>query len=191
MGSDQIRWDKEFAGQEFTLGKKPNSFLKKHIHLLPRGKALDLAAGEGKNAAFLAKRGFHVEAVDISKAGLKKARRLAGKNGVKIQTHCVDLNSYRIEPGKYDLIVDFYFLNRRLIPRIKKGLKIGGRVVFETYTTAQSRLGAGGPHTLRYQLKSNELLKLFDGMRILFYREGIFREDGRLKAVASLIAEKK
>ncbi len=190
MGSNQIRWDKEFAGKEFTLGKRPNPFLKKYIHLLPRGKALDLAAGEGKNAVFLARQGFDVEAVDLSKVGLEKARRLAKANGVKIHTHLADLNSYRIEPERYDLIVNFYFLNRRLIPRIKKGLKIGGKVVFETYTTEQSRLGTGGPHTLRYLLKSNELLTLFNGLRILFYREGIFREEGRLKAVASLIAEK-
>ena len=149
-----------------------------------------MAAGEGKNAVFLAELRFDVEAVDISKVALDHTRKFAREKRVKIRTIPADLNSFPIEQGKYDLVIDFYFLNRRLIPRIKKGLKPGGLVVFETYTTEQTSLGTAGPHTPRYLLKSNELLKRFAGFRVLFYREGIFRENGRRKAVASLIAQK-
>ncbi len=70
------------------------------------------------------------------------------------------------------------------------GLKRGGMVIFETYILDQMELGTGGPKNSRYLLKHNELLNLFRDLRILFYREGIFREGGRKKAVASLIAEK-
>ncbi|HYA90063.1 MAG TPA: methyltransferase domain-containing protein [Thermodesulfobacteriota bacterium] len=190
MTADQKRWDERFGRKEFALGKDPNPFLKKHIHLLPRGKALDLATGEGRNAVFLAQNGFEVDAVDISEKGLKKVRALAREKGVEINTVLVDLDQYQIEKERYDLIANFYFLKRRLIPRIKKGLKKGGKVIFETYILEHRTLGVGGPKQAKYFLKPNEPLRLFKGFRIQFYREGIFREGGRRKAVASLIAEK-
>ena len=191
MKSDQKRWDERFGGKEFALGKEPNPFLKKHIRLLPKGKALDIATGEGRNAVFLAQNGFEVDAVDISEKGLKKAQKFAGEKGVNINTFLVDLDQYPIGKERYDLIADFYFLRRRLIPRIKKGLKKGGKVIFETYLLEHRKLGTGGPKQAKYFLKPNELLRLFKDFGILFYREGIFREGGKRKAVASLIAEKR
>ena len=190
MRTDQNRWNKRFGKKGFALGKEPNPFLKKHIHLLPRGKALDIAAGEGRNAIYLAQNGFDVDAVDISEKGLKKAQKLAREKRVKINTFLVDLDQFQIEKGRYDLVANFYFLKLRLIPRIKKGLKKGGKVIFETYILEHRTLGVGGPKQAKYFLKPNEPLRLFKGFRILFYREGIFREGGRKKAVASLIAEK-
>jgi tellurite methyltransferase len=190
MKSDQRRWNERFKRKEFALGKEPNPFLKKYIHLLPKGKALDIASGEGRNAVLLAQQGFEVDAVDISGKGLKKAQKLAREQGVKIKTFLVDLDQYQIEKERYDLIANFYYLKRRLIPRIKKGIKKGGRVVFETYLLEHRTLGTGGPKQAKYFLKPNELLRLFKNFRILFYREGIFKEGGRKKAVASLIAEK-
>ena len=190
MRSDQKRWDERFRKKEFAFGKEANPFLKRHIALLPKGKALDIATGEGRNAIFLAQNGFDVEAVDISKMGLRKARKLAEEMGVKIRTFNVDLDTYQIKKGQYDLIANFYFLKRSLIPKIKKGLKKGGRVIFETYLLEHRNLGTGGPKETKYFLKPNELLRLFDGFRILRYREGIFREGGKRKAIASLIAQK-
>jgi SAM-dependent methyltransferase len=191
MKADQKRWDEKFRRKKYTLGTEANPFLRKHIRLLPRGKALDVAAGEGRNTLFLAQHGFNVEAVDISKEGLSKARKLAKVKGVKIKTVLADLDQYPIEKERYDLITDFYFLDRRLIPRIKKGLRKGGRIVFETYLIEHSNICREGPRNPKYLLKPNELLKLFGGFHILFYREGIFREGGKKKAIASLIAEKK
>ena len=149
-----------------------------------------MATGEGRNAVFLAEHGFEVDAVDISEKGLKKAQALAGEKGVRIKTFRSDLDQYQIKKEQYDLIANFYFLKRRLIPRIKEGLKKGGKVVFETYLLEHRALGVEGPKQAKYFLKPNELLRLFKNFRILFYREGIFREGGRKKAIASLIAEK-
>ena len=190
METDQKRWDKRFGRKEFALGKGPNPFLKKHISFLPKGKALDMATGEGRNAVFLAQNGFEVDAVDISQKGLKKARKLAQEKGVKVNALLVDLDHYQIEKDRYDLIANFYFLKRRLIPKIRKGLKKGGKVIFETYLLEHRTLATGGPKQTKFFLKPNELLTLFKNFRILFYREGIFREGGRRKAVASLIAQK-
>jgi tellurite methyltransferase len=190
LKADKKRWDKRFGKKEFALGKEPNPFLKKHIHLLPKGKALDLATGEGRNAVFLGENGFEVEAVDISEKGLKKTRELAREKGVKVNAHLVDLDHYQIQKERYDLIASFYFLKRRLIPKIRKGVRKGGKIIFETYLLEHRTLAAGGPRQAKYFLKPNELLRFFKDFRILFYREGIFKEGGKRKAVASLIAEK-
>ncbi len=190
MKTDQKKWNKRFGRKEFALGREPNPFLKRHLSLLSKGRALDIATGEGRNAVFLAQNGFEVDAVDISREGLKKARKFAREKGVKVNALLVDLDRYQIEEDRYDLIANLYFLKRRLIPKIRKGLKKGGKVIFETYLLEHRTLAAGGPRQAKYFLKPNELLRLFKGFRILFYREGIFREGGRRKAVASLIAEK-
>ena len=149
-----------------------------------------MATGEGRNAVFLAQNGFEVDAVDISEKGLRKARKLAREKGVKVNALLVDLDHYQIERERYDLIANFYFLKRRLIPKIREGLKKGGKVIFETYLLEHRKLATGGPKQAKYFLKPNELLRLFKDFRILFYREGIIREGGKRKAVASLIAQK-
>ncbi len=190
MKTDQKRWDERFKGKKFAFGKEPNPFLKKYLRFLPIGKALDIAAGEGRNAVFLAMHGFDVDAVDISKKGIQKARNLGKEAGIRIRTVLSDIDIHPIEKERYDLIANFYFLKRSLIPRMKKGLKKGGRIIFETYTLEQRNLGVKGPKDAKYFLRPNELLRLFRDFRILFYREGVFKEGGRRKAVASLIAEK-
>jgi len=190
MRKDQKRWDENYRRLKFLPGKKANAFLRKHIRSLPKGKALDLACGDGANAVFLAQEGFAVDAVDISPLGLKMARRLARAKKLKVHFRLADLDSFSLPRGQYDLITVFYFLSRPLIPRIKKALKPGGRIVFETYTIEQPLLGTGGPHKPSYLLRPNELLGLFSGMRVRFYREGFFQVDGQKKAIASLIAQK-
>lgn len=190
MKTDQERWDRRYRARKFVLGGEANLFLRRHIRHLSSGRALDIAAGEGRNSVFLARHGFEVDAVDISPIGLAKAKRLAKQAGVKIRPCLADLDRFLIPEEHYDLIADFYFLSRRLISRIKKGLRKGGKVIFETYLIDQRDLGTGGPRDPKYFLKHNELLRLFKGFRILIYREGIFREHGKRRAIASLIAEK-
>jgi tellurite methyltransferase len=190
MKSDQERWDKKYQGEELAKGKKPNAFLQKHLSSLEKGVAIDLATGEGRNAVLLAQAGWKVDAIDISPVAVRKARKLAKEAGVRINFIRADLDFYAIAKEKYDLISVFYFWNRRLIPRMKRGLKKGGRILFETYTFETLFRGLDGPREAKYLLKANELLELFRDFRVLFYREGIFREGGRKKAIASLIAQK-
>jgi tellurite methyltransferase len=190
MKEDRKRWDERYRERKLDLNQGANTILKKYLRLLPKGKALDLAAGEGRNALFLAEHGFEAEAVDISPLAISRAKKLARARGVRIKAMAADLDAHPIAEGKYEVILNFYFLDRRLIPRIKRGLKKGGMVVFETYTAEQKKLGTGGPGQTQYLLKPNELLRLFREFHVLFYREGIFREGGKRRAIASLIARK-
>lgn len=191
---DREIWDKRYDTEEYLFGREPTPFLKEHINILPKGKALDIAMGEGKDAVFLAKNGYEVDGCDISEVAIKKAYKLAEENNVKINALVVDLEKYEITEGKYDLITCFYYLQRSLIPQIKKGLKVGGMIVFETYTVDNPKLGFPyGPKNEAFLLKHNELLDFFRSFaqdkdfRVLYYREGVINNQ---KAIASLIAQK-
>lgn len=190
MKSDQKKWDEKYRAKAFAKGAGPNPFLKKNIRLLGQGRALDIAAGTGRNAVFLAQNGWTVEAVDISRVGLKKGQQWARQNHVAIRTICADLDSYPFEKERYDLIANFYFLDRRLIPKMKRGLKMGGKIIFETYVANPEAKNSETPSNGKYLLRANELLTRFRDFRILFYREGIFHEGGKKRAIASLLAQK-
>jgi tellurite methyltransferase len=165
---------------------EPAKFLRDNIMLLPKGRAIDVAMGNGRNAVFLAKMGFAVEGVDISPDAVKTALEAARDAGVAIKADVANLEGdYRIKASAYDVIICFRYLQRSLIPQIKEGLRRGGMVVYETFTVEQVRFGK--PSNPEYLLKYNELLHLFLDFRCRFYQEGIL-ETG--KAMARLIAEK-
>lgn len=64
-------WDERYSAEEYAYGKAPNKFLEVHYKVIPKGKVLSLAEGEGRNAVFLAKQGYSVTAVDASQVGLE------------------------------------------------------------------------------------------------------------------------
>ncbi|MDH5698976.1 MAG: class I SAM-dependent methyltransferase, partial [Nitrospirota bacterium] len=159
-------------------------FLKDHVDLLPKGAALDLAMGEGRNGVFLATKGFQVTGVDISEAGFKKARALAAEKGVKLTTVVADLEQYTIPPNTYDVIICTYFLQRDLFPKIAAALKPGGVAVIETYTV--DNLQYRPTFNKAFLLERNELLTLLTGLRVLRYQE----VDNGNAAFASVLAQK-
>lgn len=184
---DKIFWDKKYGTEAYIFGKEPVEFLREHIDLLPRGKVLDIAMGEGRNAVFLAKHGFEVDGCDISETAIKKARELARESNVTIHAFVADLETYQLSKDTYDVITCFYYLQRDLVPQMKAALKPGGVIVYETYTLENWEHGFDGPKNKDYLLQSNELLHFFKDLKILYYRELIL--DNK-KAIASLIAKK-
>ena len=166
--------------------REPSRLLVDFLPVLQKGRALDLACGEGRNAIYLAREGFDVDAIDISDVALDKGRIAAG--GLKIHFISADLEAFQIPENSYDLIINFNYLQRSLSPNIKRGLKIGGYVLFETYTLEQQRFGP--PRNPEFLLKPNELLTMFRDLHIVYYREGVVEEGGRKKGIASLVGKK-
>jgi 2-polyprenyl-3-methyl-5-hydroxy-6-metoxy-1,4-benzoquinol methylase len=72
-------WDKRYRTKDYAYGKAPNDFLAEKCSVIPKGKVLSLAEGEGRNAVFLAKQGYSVTAVDASQVGLGKAKKIGGR----------------------------------------------------------------------------------------------------------------
>ena len=181
---DKQRWDKKYDTETYLFGRNPIPFLKDHLDLLPKGAALDLAMGEGRNGVFLATKGFQVTGVDISEAGFKKALALAAEKGVKLTTVVADLDQYTIPPNTYDVIICTYFLQRDLFPKIAAALKPGGVAVIETYTV--DNLQYRPTFNKAFLLERNELLTLLPGLRVLRYQE----VDTGDAAFASILAQK-
>lgn len=187
---DQARWDRKHS--QGGNSEAPSIFLREIIDgkdwkLLP-GRVLDLACGDGRNAIFLASRGFQVTAVDISPAGIARGRARAKEKALAIDWQEADLEV--LDPGveSYDLIVNIKYLQRSLVPRIKRALKNGGHVVFETFLIDQQPLGH--PSNPAYLLAHNELLDFFRDFRVLYYREGKCFEGAEPSFRACLLAQK-
>jgi SAM-dependent methyltransferase len=158
------------------------------VSLARKGRALDLAAGNGRNARFLAERGFIVHAVDISNVALAP---LAGLHP-GLHPICADLDHFDIAVNSYDLIVNIRFLHRRLFPQIYEGLRPGGVLIFESYV-----MRAGEPvdrcFCPDYLLRENELLQAFIRLNVRYYRDRAVSDDdhGRRPAYcAGLVAVK-
>jgi SAM-dependent methyltransferase len=105
---DQAAWDERYAGPELIWGSGPNCFVAEELAALPPGRAIDLGTGEGRNAIWLAERGFTVTAVDWSQVGLARAAGLAALRGVSVEWVHADLLDYRPAPGAYDLVLIAY-----------------------------------------------------------------------------------
>ncbi len=191
------RWDARYGKAEsFVYGSEPVRFLKEQMPKLTRrkGRALCLAAGEGRNAVYLAQQGFEVVAVDISAVGLEKCRALAQLRGVEVETVTADLTTFDLGVEGYDLITDFYYHQPDLFPKILAALKPGGFFILQNFTVDQPATGRFGPKNPAYLAKPNELLLAFSGFRIRHYEdtvveldEGMHRGPG---AVVRLVVEK-
>ena len=105
---DQTAWDERYAGPELVWGSGPNCFVAEELAALPPGRAIDLGTGEGRNAIWLAERGFTVTAVDFSRVGLARAAGLAAGRGVSVDWVHADLLDYQPTPGGYDLVLIAY-----------------------------------------------------------------------------------
>jgi len=142
-------WDERYAAKEFVYGKEPNTFLTEHVALLPKGKVLSLAEGEGRNAVFLASLGYEVTAVDSSLVGLDKGRLLAKERAVSVEWIHADLSDFSLGENQWDGIVSIFcplpsLLRQKIHHALPHALKTGGIYLLEAYTPAQIGRGTGG-----------------------------------------------
>jgi tellurite methyltransferase len=183
MQKDRVKWNKKHRKTRFSA--EPSLIVKKYCRSAPIGKALDIAAGKGRNAVFLAEQGFDVEAVDISDQALI---RLSGRHP-NVRPVCADLDYFDIPESRYNLILNIRFLNRRLFLCIQDGLNPGGILIFETYMDPPPKADPG-VFCRDYLLRTNELLHAFLQLNIIFYAEQISDEGDDTRRVASLVAMK-
>ena len=163
MESDRIKWNSRFASQESFLGRRPSPFLAREIErikqLVTGRRALDIACGEGRNSIFLAGHGFQVTGVDISEVGLAKAARRAAEEAVDVEFVHADLDHVR-PGGRFDLVLNFNFLQRSLIPVEVELLRPGGVLLFDTILALPSIPAPSNPD---FYLQPGELQRLFSG----------------------------
>lgn len=187
---DKFRWDKQYQTAQ-RIGA-PSQFLQHCLESeswpAPRGKALDIACGQGRNAIYLAQRGFDVTAVDISSVALEEGQRRAQEENLSIEWQQADLERLTLPANEYDLVINFDYLQRSLIDASKRAVKVTGRIIFETYLIDQAAIGH--PKNPDYLLKHNELLDAFRDFRVLHYREGKFTDNETVSYRAGIFAER-
>lgn len=200
MSNQRTPWDERYDTADFAYGREPNAFLAGKGGMIPTGDVLCLAEGEGRNAVFLAKLGHRVVAVDSSAVGLAKAARLAGDNGVRIETVTADLAEFALEPGRWDAIVSIFChvplpVRLALHRKVVEGLRPGGLFILEAYTPAQLALRTGGPPSEDMMMTLSGLREELAGLEFVEGRE-IERDvvEGRLHtgrgAVVQVVARK-
>ncbi|WP_306052100.1 class I SAM-dependent methyltransferase [Natronococcus wangiae] len=163
MTDDRDRWNDRY--REDAPPEEPAAIVREHAADLPRGTALDLACGGGRNAIFLAERDFDVTGIDVSDEALAHARRRADDAGVDVDFVRADANDVDLEEGAYDVIVVTYFRTRERLPDLVDALAPGGVLCYE------HRLETGEDR--RFRVRSNELLRACLGLRIVRYEEPI------------------
>jgi SAM-dependent methyltransferase len=196
-------WDQRYGEPGFAYGTAPNAFLVEQTARVPAGRVLCLAEGEGRNAVFLATRGYHVHAIDQSPVGLRKATELARNAGVKIATQVGDLGEIKLEAGEWNGIVSIFahmpaVLRKSLHAKVVAALAPGGVFVLEAYTRRQLEIGGiGGPNEqqLDYFMSIASLREELSGLEFV-HAEETFRDidEGRFHrgrgAVVHVIAAK-
>ena len=144
-------WDRRYAEKDLLWSASPNRLLVAQVQDLPPGRALDLACGEGRNALWLAERGWDVLGVDFSEVAIAKARTRAGEAaGGRATFLCADLLDFEPERTAFDLVVVLFLqlpaAERRLVlGRAASALAPGGTLLVLGHDLTNLTDGVGGP----------------------------------------------
>jgi SAM-dependent methyltransferase len=190
MGNDRARWNERYRSDgDFDLPSEPIPAVKRLFEALPRGRALDVATGTGRNARYLASQGYAVDAMDVSDAALTRAAAAAEAEGVDgIDWIRADVDDFDFEASTYDVITVSFFAALDALPELKEALAPGGVLIYEHHLRSSDPLDVG-PSNDRYRFRSNDLLRACLDLTILEYRERTRREDeGGRQAVATVVA---
>lgn len=147
---DRDLWEKRYGEAQPVWGWAPNRFVAEVLGPLPPGRALDLAAGEGRNALWLADLGWRATAVDFAENALARGRAQAAEHGLDIEWVHADVLEYEPEAGAYDAVVIAYLHlgAERLgtvLRRAAKALAPGGTLVVVGHDVTNIADGVGGP----------------------------------------------
>lgn len=188
------RWNARHAERADDPLAAPSGWLAVHrepLAAVAPGRALDIAAGRGRNSLFLAGLGFDVDAVDVSDVAVETIERYARERGAEVVATRVDVTRSEFPRPPYAVIVNVAFLERSLFGRIEAALAPGGLLAVETFTRDHVAR-AGGSMPGERMLERGELRAAFDGLEVLDYREAVVeREFGPgLRGIASLLARR-
>lgn len=213
MKADRTKWDARYRAGSRPHDGPPSGLLRRWLPkaptpisiTLPRGRslavadrrlgsrtrpplALDVATGLGRNALHLARAGYQVHAVDISPTALREAARRARREGLRgIRWIAADLDRWRPARGRYDVVVNAFYLNRRLFPALRAAVRPGGILIFETHLVADEADGPAGP---KYRLRPGELRRVLRGWNVLYTKDGLCRAGRRTLALGRIVARR-
>ena len=191
--ADRERWEARWAAREARDGGEPpgapEPFLVRRAGALPPGPVLDVACGDGRNALYLARRGYEVDAIDASDLAIHALRAAARERDLPITPRVVDLEREPLPEGPYDAIVVVNFLQRDLFGALQDALAPDGLLVYETLSRAHVD-ELGHDFNPAYLLERGELPRAFPGLEVVDEREGVVGEPGAERGIASIVARR-
>ncbi len=189
---DRSSWDERYRTEELVWKAEPNRFLVAEVGSLRPGRALDLACGEGRNALWLAERGWEVVGVDFSAVGLDKARSLAASRGLRVELVEADLREWDPPEASFDLVVLMYLHlpaadRRQVLAAASRALAPGGTLLVVGHDSTNLTDGVGGPQDASVLYTPDEIAAELSGVK-LERAERVRRrlEDGR-EAIDALV----
>jgi tellurite methyltransferase len=198
-GSDLQSWNQRYLAGEFGFRETDPFVREAHKnYLLPllrenseaaSNAGLDLAGGAGHHAIWLAKEGWRMTLADWSEPALEIAREKAAASRLTLDMQpgsALDVvSAYSASGHRFGFVLVSFFLDRAVLPWLPKILIPGGLLLYRTYTEDNEHLGnPRGPRDPQHLLRSQELLEIYSGMKILHYNETVAQ-----KGVAELIAQ--
>lgn len=197
---DADSWNERYRTGELVWSAEPNQFVEETCRDLAPGRAIDLAAGEGRNTIWLAERGWDATAVDFSDAAIDKALRLADRRGVTISAEVADLTSYEPEPDGFDLVVVAYLqlADAELEPilhRAAAAVAAGGTFVLVNHDLRNLTEGHGGPQHPEVLTTPEQVVAAVEGVLEIERSEVVEREvatdDGPRIALDTLVVARR
>ena len=166
---ERTAWNLRYSGGDYSPRTEPTPFLEDWIERIPRGRALDVACGTGRNALRLAEAGFEVDAVDISEVAIDRARAEAERRRLEIGWHVAAMDDFPIPADTFQLVTVVRYRNPGLWPRLAASLAPDGWILVEHHM--KSSRTVVGPPTPEFRLDPGELLVAFGALRIVSYTE--------------------
>ena len=161
------RWNARYAvkGQEL-FERAPSEWVAEHQDVIAAeapGRALDVACGGGRNAFFLAERGFDVDAIDVSDVAVEGVMAAAERRALRVKVMRADVETTPFPRPPYRLVLTMNYLRRELFARIEDAVDEGGLLVFQTWMDH--------PRAGDFSLRPGELRDAFPSLELLAYRE--------------------
>ena len=164
--AEREMWNRVYR-EAVGFNAKPNRLLVEAVQGVPPGRALDVGMGQGRNALYLAGKGWQVTGVDIADEGIRQAKQAADREGLKLDAVVQDIDDFDWGVDKWNLICFIYAGGRQEVPKVRASLKKGGLVVIEFF-----HQDAVKGSNMDSAFKTNELPALYkDGFKVLRYEE--------------------
>jgi tellurite methyltransferase len=180
-------WDERHRGKP---GGEAEPFLLAMLARIPRGVALDVAAGRGRNSLALARVGMTVVAVDFSAEAMRLLAATARDARVAIWPVVANLDTFHLKDESFDAIVNINFLDRALFPKFERALRPGGLLIADTFLIDQAAIGH--PRDPRFLLGHGELSAIAGSLEVEEYREGLVTyPNGERAFRASMVARRR
>lgn len=184
-----VNWDKKYRDGFYNGAIEANALLAKHWQKIRGRRVADIAMGNGRNALFLADKGYFVVGLERSAEAIKIAKKRMKERSLLMWPVLGDAAYLPFRKNSLDGAIIFYFLMRGIMKEVKALLKKDGILIYETFLKRQN--GIDGPRNMDYLLDDGELMGYLDGFEILLYEETIIEAAGKRKVVARAVGRKK